>query len=55
MINFLIAVPVVLFISFSAGFILAAITPEEDLEDQIRDDRDQIEYLKTWREKHKRS
>ena len=53
--RYVIAFALVLIVSFFAGFVLGAITPENTIEEQIRDDQDQIRYLERWNKRHKRS
>ena len=53
--HYVITVITVLLISFFSGFVIGAVTDDEDLEEREREDCDQIEYLRSWRESRKRS
>ena len=44
-----------LIVSFIMGVVFGAIASDVDPMEQERDDLDQIEYLRRWREKRKRS
>ena len=53
--HYLISIAVVLTISFIMGVVFGASASDVDPMEQERDDRDQMEYLRRWREKRKRS
>ena len=53
--KYVIAVGVILIVSFFTGLVLGMVASDEDPEEQERDDRDQMEYLRKWNEKHRRS
>ena len=53
--KYVIAIAVILIISFFVGLIFGMVASEESPEERERNDRDQIEYLRKWYEKHGRS
>ncbi len=53
--KYLIAVAVILAISFILGLVFGMVASDVDPVEKARDDDDQLEYLKTWREKRRRS
>ena len=53
--HYLISIAVVLTISFIMGVVFGAIASDVDPMEQERDDRDQIEYLRRWREQRESS
>jgi hypothetical protein len=53
--KFMIVMAVALIISFVMGLVLGMIASDEDPMEQERDDNDQIEYLRSWGEKRRRS
>jgi hypothetical protein len=55
MMQYLITVIVVLLISFFSGLVIGVVADEEDPDERAREDRDQIEYLRRWREKRESS
>lgn len=46
---------IVLTIAILAGFILGAVASEDDPMERELEDRDQIEYLREWHERRRRS
>lgn len=52
--KFMIVMAVVLTISFVAGLVLGMVASDIDPMEQERDDNEQIEYLRDWREKKRR-
>ena len=52
--KYVIVITVILIASFYLGLILGTIASDEDPEEQEREDRDQMEYLRKWKEKHKK-
>ncbi|MBP3802554.1 MAG: hypothetical protein J6I76_01465 [Oribacterium sp.] len=53
--KYVIVIVVILALSFLLGFVLGAVAGDIDAEEKEREDHDQMEYLRTWHEKHKRS
>lgn len=53
--KYVIAVGGILIVSFFAGLVLGMVASDEDPEERERDDRDQMEYLRKWNEKYRRS
>lgn len=49
--KYLIAVAVVLSISFILGLVFGMVASDVDPVERARDDDEQLEYLRTWREK----
>lgn len=53
--KYVIAIVVILALSFFFGLVLGAVASDVSSEEQEREDRDQMEYIRKWHEKHKRS
>ena len=53
--QYLIAVIAVLLISFFSGLVIGIVADDEDPDERAREDSDQIEYLRRWREQRKSS
>ena len=53
--QYLIAVIVILLISFCSGLVIGIVADDEDPDERAREDSDQIEYLRRWREQRKSS
>jgi hypothetical protein len=53
--KYVIIIAVVLAFSFIMGLVLGIVASDEDLREQEKEDRDQIEYLRRWGEKRRRS
>ena len=53
--KYVIAIMVILALSFFFGFVLGAVSDDIDAKEKEREDRDQMEYIRKWHEKHKRS
>jgi len=53
--KYVITIGVILIISFFAGLVLGMVASDGDTEERERDDQNQIEYLRKWNEKHRRS
>ena len=53
--KYVIAIVVIIALSFFFGFVLGAVADDLDAEEMEREDRDQMEYIRKWHEKHKRS
>lgn len=53
--KFIIVMAVFLAFSFILGLVFGMVASDVDPVEQARDDEDQLEYLKTWREKRRRS
>ena len=53
--QYLIAVIVILLISFFSGLVIGIVADDEDPDERAREDSDQIEYLRRWREQRKSS
>ena len=49
--KYLIAVAVILAVSFILGLVFGMVASDVDPVERARDDDDQMEYLRTWREK----
>ena len=50
-----IIVILVLMIGTTAGFMLAGLMSHSEKDDQQAEDQEQMEYLRRWEEKHRRS
>ena len=53
--KYVIAIVVILALSFFLGFVLGAIQSDLEAGEQEREDQDQMEYIRKWHEKQKRS
>ena len=53
--QYLIAVIVILLISFFSGLVIGIVADDEDPDERAREDSNQIEYLRRWREQRKSS
>ena len=53
--KYVIIIAVVLAFSFIMGLVLGIVASDEDPQEQKKEDRDQIEYLRRWGEKRRRS
>lgn len=53
--RYVIAIVVVLALSFFFGFVLGAIQSDLEEGEQEREDSEQIEFLKEWENRHRRS
>ena len=53
--KYVIAIMVILALSFFFGFVLGAVADDIDAEEKEREDREQMEYIRNWHEKHNRS
>jgi hypothetical protein len=53
--KYVIAIVAILALSFFFGFVLGAVASDVSSEEQEREDRDQMEYIRKWHDKHKRS
>ena len=53
--KYVIAIVVILALSFFFGFVLGAIQSDLEAGEQEREDREQMEYIRKWHEKHRRS
>ena len=53
--KYVIIIAIVLAFSFIMGLVLGIVASDEDLQEQEKEDRDQIEYLLRWGEKRRRS
>lgn len=53
--KYVIVIVAILIIAFVIGFIFGAVVSEEDPAEREMEDRDQMEYLKEWHKRRKRS
>ena len=53
--KYVIAIVVILALSFLFGFVLGAVASDVSPEEQEKEDHEQIEFLHRWREDHRRS
>ena len=52
--KYVIIIAVILAFSFIMGLVLGIVASDEDPQEQEKEDRDQIEYLRRWGEKRRR-
>ena len=53
--KYVIAIIVILSIAFFMGMVLGAVASDEDPSEQEMEDREQMEYLRDWNKRRKRS
>ena len=53
--KYVIAIVVILALSFFFGFMLGAVADDIDAEEMEREDREQMEFIRNWHKKHDRS
>lgn len=53
--KYVVVIAAVLLVSFFAGLVFGALASEMDPKEQEREDRDQIEFVRNWNEKRRRS
>jgi hypothetical protein len=53
--QYVITVIVVLLFSFFSGLVIGVVADDEDPDERAREDSDQIEYLRRWREQRESS